>query len=35
LGKRKEIDTVNRISAEQFAAAVKIGENKIIDIQRK
>lgn len=32
---RKEIDTVNRISAEQFAKEVKIGESKIIDIRKE
>ncbi|MFV8391889.1 MBL fold metallo-hydrolase [Flavobacterium sp. LB2P6] len=32
---RKEIDTVNRITAEQFATAVKIGESKIIDIRKE
>jgi len=31
----KEIDTVNRISAEQFAKEVKIGESKIIDIRKE
>lgn len=31
----KEVDTVNRITAEQFAAAVKIGESKIIDIRKE
>ncbi|MFV8372295.1 MBL fold metallo-hydrolase [Flavobacterium sp. LB2P74] len=31
----KEIDTVNRITAEQFATAVKIGESKIIDIRKE
>ena len=30
-----EIDTVNRITAEQFAAEVKIGESKIIDIRKE
>ena len=32
---RKEVDTVNRISAEQFAIEVKIGESKIIDIRKE
>lgn len=31
----KEIDTVNRITAEQFAKEVKIGESKIIDIRKE
>ncbi|MFV8356883.1 MBL fold metallo-hydrolase [Flavobacterium sp. XS1P32] len=31
----KEVDTVNRISAEQFATDVKIGESKIIDIRKE
>jgi rhodanese-related sulfurtransferase len=31
----KEIDTVNRISSEQFAKEVKIGESKIIDIRKE
>ncbi|MFV8335602.1 MBL fold metallo-hydrolase [Flavobacterium sp. RSP29] len=31
----KEIDTVNRITAEQFATVVKIGESKIIDIRKE
>lgn len=31
----KEVDTVNRISAEQFAIEVKIGESKIIDIRKE
>ncbi|WP_264563769.1 MBL fold metallo-hydrolase [Flavobacterium sp. N3904] len=30
----KEIDTVNRINAEQFKNDLKIGENKIIDIRK-
>jgi hydroxyacylglutathione hydrolase len=30
----KEIDTVNRITAEQFNNTVKIGESKIIDIRK-
>jgi hydroxyacylglutathione hydrolase len=31
----KEIDTVDRITAEAFAAKVKIGEDKIIDIRKQ
>ncbi|MEO8234933.1 MAG: rhodanese-like domain-containing protein [Flavobacterium sp.] len=31
----KETDTVNRITAEQFANEVKIGESKIIDIRKE
>ena len=31
----KETDTVNRISAEQFAKDVKIGESKVIDIRKE
>ena len=31
----KEIDTVNRITADQFKAQVKIGESKIIDIRKQ
>jgi hydroxyacylglutathione hydrolase len=31
----KEIDTVNRITAEQFKTQVKIGESKIIDIRKE
>ena len=31
----KEIDTVNRITAEQFAKEVKIGESKVIDIRKE
>jgi hydroxyacylglutathione hydrolase len=31
----KEIDTVNRISAEAFAAQAKIGDDKIIDIRKQ
>lgn len=31
----KEIDTINRISAEEFATKVKIGESKVIDIRRE
>nr|WP_314897735.1 MBL fold metallo-hydrolase [uncultured Flavobacterium sp.] len=30
-----EVDTVNRITAEQFAKEVKIGESKIIDVRRE
>lgn len=30
----KEIDTVNRITAEEFAKKVKIGESKVIDIRK-
>ena len=30
----KEIDTVNRINAEQFKMKAKIGESKIIDIRK-
>jgi len=30
-----EIDTVNRISAEQFATEFKLGESKVIDIRRE
>ncbi|MDP3680421.1 MAG: MBL fold metallo-hydrolase [Flavobacterium sp.] len=30
-----EIDTVNRITAEQFAEEVKIGESKIIDVRKE
>ncbi|MFV8322819.1 MBL fold metallo-hydrolase [uncultured Flavobacterium sp.] len=30
-----EIDTVNRITAEQFAKEVKIGESKIIDVRKE
>ena len=30
----KEIDTVNRISAEEFAKEVKVGESKVIDIRK-
>ncbi len=30
----KEIDTVNRINADAFATAVKIGESKVIDIRK-
>jgi len=31
----KEVDTVNRISANQFASEVKIGESKIIDLRKE
>ncbi|HKO78061.1 MAG TPA: MBL fold metallo-hydrolase [Flavobacterium sp.] len=31
----KEIDTINRITADQFKAQVKIGESKIIDIRKQ
>jgi len=31
----KEVDTVNRIAAEQFAAKVKIGESTIIDVRKE
>jgi hydroxyacylglutathione hydrolase len=31
----KEIDTVNRITAEQFAKEIKIGESQIIDIRKE
>jgi hydroxyacylglutathione hydrolase len=31
----KEIDTVNRINAQQFKTQVKIGESKIIDIRKQ
>ncbi len=30
-----EIDTVNRITAEEFATTVKIGESKVIDIRKE
>lgn len=30
----KEIDTVNRISAEEFAKEVKVGQSKVIDIRK-
>ncbi len=30
-----DIDTINRISAEQFEAAVKIGESKIVDVRKE
>lgn len=31
----KEVDTVNRITADEFAAQVKIGESKVIDIRKE
>ncbi|WP_413997801.1 MBL fold metallo-hydrolase [Flavobacterium sp. W1B] len=31
----KEIDTINRITAEEFSKEVKIGESKIIDIRKE
>lgn len=31
----KEVDTVNRISPEQFASEVKIGESKIVDVRKE
>jgi hydroxyacylglutathione hydrolase len=31
----KEIDTVNRITAEEFATKVKIGEDKVVDIRKQ
>jgi rhodanese-related sulfurtransferase len=31
----KEIDTVNRISAAQFAAEVKMGESKVVDVRKE
>ncbi len=31
----KEIDTINRITAEQFASQVKAGENNIIDVRKE
>ncbi len=31
----KEIDTVNRITAEEFANTVKIGESKVIDVRKQ
>lgn len=31
----KEIDTIQRIPAEQFSSEVKIGENKIIDVRKE
>lgn len=35
LNSGKEIDTVNCISAEQFAGEVKIGESKVIDVRKE
>jgi hydroxyacylglutathione hydrolase len=32
---KKEIDSINRITPEQFAITVKIGESKIIDIRKE
>ncbi|MCL6462323.1 MAG: MBL fold metallo-hydrolase [Flavobacterium micromati] len=31
----KEVDTVNRITAEEFATQVKIGESKVIDVRKE
>lgn len=31
----KELDTVNRITAEQFASEVKIGESKVVDVRKE
>jgi hydroxyacylglutathione hydrolase len=31
----KEIDTVNRISPEQFASEVKMGESKVVDVRKE
>ncbi|MBG6111019.1 glyoxylase-like metal-dependent hydrolase (beta-lactamase superfamily II)/rhodanese-related sulfurtransferase [Flavobacterium sp. CG_9.10] len=31
----KEVDTINRITAEEFAKKVKIGESKVIDIRKE
>lgn len=31
----KEIDTVNRITADTFAKAVKVGESKVIDVRKE
>lgn len=31
----KEIDTINRISAEEFAKEVKIGKSKIVDVRKE
>ena len=31
----KEVDTVNRISADQFAAEVKVGESKVVDVRKE
>jgi hydroxyacylglutathione hydrolase len=35
LNEGKEVDTVNRISANEFANQVKIGESKIIDVRKE
>lgn len=35
LASGKEIDTVNRITAETFAQQVKIGESKIVDVRKE
>lgn len=31
----KETDTINRITAEQFASEVKIGESKVVDVRKE
>jgi glyoxylase-like metal-dependent hydrolase (beta-lactamase superfamily II)/rhodanese-related sulfurtransferase len=31
----KEVDTVNRITADQFAAEVKVGESKVVDVRKE
>ena len=31
----KEVDTVNRITAEQFAAEVKVGESQMVDVRKE
>ncbi|MFN6048376.1 MAG: rhodanese-like domain-containing protein, partial [Bacteroidota bacterium] len=31
----KEVDTVNRITAEQFAAEVKVGESQVVDVRKE
>lgn len=31
----KEVDAVNRINAEQFAAEVKVGESKVVDVRKE
>ena len=31
----KETDSVNRITAEQFAAAIKIGEDEVVDVRKE
>lgn len=31
----KEVDTVNRINAEQFAAEVKVGESQVVDVRKE